>query len=1061
MLRRLFALLLSILAARAFAQSPAPADTSGEPYVFERINEQVRFEEDGTGLRDTTAVVRVQSQAGLQQFGQLIFAYSSATENLEIDYVRVRKPDGRVVITSTKDAQDFAPDVLREAPMYSDYRQRHVSVADLRPGDTLEYHSIVHVTLAYAPHEFWYQHTFPRDTAIGEERLEINVPKARQLTIKSPERKFEIQENADRRTYTWILKSFVPDRKTRSRDIEETGSDPDIQLTTFSDWQQVAHWYAKLQDDRVVVDDSVRKKAAELTRGADSPLEQSRRLYDYVARNVRYVSLSFGVGRLQPHPASEVMLNNYGDCKDKHTLLQALLRARGIQSYPVLINSGRKIDADVPSPGQFDHEITAVKLGKGDELTWLDSTTEVAPYGLILYQLRNKQALIASLDSFAGLRKSPAESPFKDSTAFTINGKFSENGSFDATVSVTAQGDTDVPLRAAFREVPQANWQRLVEIYSLRWGLQGDISDIQVDPLDDTSKPFRLSYHFHRENFFVVPTSGANFRILPPIVLPALSKANPRKGSEPLDVGPATEQTYRAHVEIPANFSLATPSAVRMTRDYGDYSSSYVATGGVLEAERHLVLKVNELLAARRADYGSFRNVASSDTQQVLTCSISSPAAGAVAVMKSDSTAEQLNKAGEAALERRDFATAAELLKRSLEKDPAQKDLWYDLGRAYAAANRHDDAVAAFRKQLEADAYHPHAYGELAVELQQQTKVEDAIAAYRKQLEIDPGDRSSHKNLGLLLAQLNRDKDAQAELETAASLPPDDPEIKMALARVYERTGDLEKSQALMKTVTGSITTSGPDIYSGALRDNIDPNQTQREARQTLDSIGDQFDSGEFNRLGPSAVSSMNLVALAWARLGWAKFLQGETLEAMQFLNAAWALSQSGTIANRLARVFEKEGQREKARHMYALAVAAGGAEIEASRQALAKLAATPDSAAQEMAKASDDLHQARTISLGAVSSSTASANFILVFDSSNKPERVEFADGDASLNSAAPQLRQKDFPVKFPDVSSIKLIRRARLACAQSKCSMELLPSEPANSVDKAASVSAPAVKP
>ncbi len=124
-----------------------------------------------------------------------------------------------------------------------------------------------------------------------------------------------------------------------------------------------------------------------------------------MARNIRYVSLSFGVGRLQPHTASEVLQNGFGDCKDKHTLLQALLRTQGIFSYPVLINSSAKLDPDVPSPAQFDHEITAVRLGKDkdQDLTWLDTTTEVAPYGLILYQLRNKQALIASDDSNAWL----------------------------------------------------------------------------------------------------------------------------------------------------------------------------------------------------------------------------------------------------------------------------------------------------------------------------------------------------------------------------------------------------------------------------------------------------------------------------------------------------------------------------------------------------------------------------------------------------------------------------------------------------------------------------------
>ena len=60
-----------------------------------------------------------------------------------------------------------------------------------------------------------------------------------------------------------------------------------------------------------------------------------------MARNVRYVSISLGVGRYQPHSASDVLQNGYGDCKDKHTLLSAMLRAEGIQSYPVLIGSAR------------------------------------------------------------------------------------------------------------------------------------------------------------------------------------------------------------------------------------------------------------------------------------------------------------------------------------------------------------------------------------------------------------------------------------------------------------------------------------------------------------------------------------------------------------------------------------------------------------------------------------------------------------------------------------------------------------------------------------------------
>ncbi len=121
------------------------AANSKEAAIFDRILNRIRFENDGTEVSETEAVVKIQSQAGVEEFGQLVFGYSSATEKLDIEYVRVRKPDGQVVVTPDSTAQDFAPDVLKEAPMYSDYRQRHISVAALQPGDTLEYRTVTRV----------------------------------------------------------------------------------------------------------------------------------------------------------------------------------------------------------------------------------------------------------------------------------------------------------------------------------------------------------------------------------------------------------------------------------------------------------------------------------------------------------------------------------------------------------------------------------------------------------------------------------------------------------------------------------------------------------------------------------------------------------------------------------------------------------------------------------------------------------------------------------------------------------------------------------------------------
>src|SRR5271157_6036272 len=96
--------------AQASASSKQKTSNAEEAAVFERILNRVHFENDGTEVSETEAVVRIQSQAGVEEFGQLVFGYSSATEKLEVEYVRVRKPDGQVVVTPESTAQDFAPD---------------------------------------------------------------------------------------------------------------------------------------------------------------------------------------------------------------------------------------------------------------------------------------------------------------------------------------------------------------------------------------------------------------------------------------------------------------------------------------------------------------------------------------------------------------------------------------------------------------------------------------------------------------------------------------------------------------------------------------------------------------------------------------------------------------------------------------------------------------------------------------------------------------------------------------------------------------------------------------
>ena len=116
--------------------------------------------------------------------GQLVFGYNSANERADVSFVRVRKPDGTVVQTPADAIQDLSAPVQRIAPTYTDFRQKHVTVQSLRPGDVLEVSVVTTIHTALAPGQFWTEHEFVDGAVVLDEQYQIDVPISKAVTLK-------------------------------------------------------------------------------------------------------------------------------------------------------------------------------------------------------------------------------------------------------------------------------------------------------------------------------------------------------------------------------------------------------------------------------------------------------------------------------------------------------------------------------------------------------------------------------------------------------------------------------------------------------------------------------------------------------------------------------------------------------------------------------------------------------------------------------------------------------------------------------------------------------------
>jgi len=1027
----------------------ASSDYSHEPFILEQFYTTARYENDGTGERDVSVRVLTQSEAGVQQWGEIVVGYNSANEQVDIHYVRVRKADGTVVTAAPDAVKELTAPVVAEAPVYTDYKEKHITVPSLRPGDTLEYDITTHLVTPLAPGEFWFQHEFLTDAIVRDERLEVNVPSGRSLTLKSPDFSFDKNDSNGRTIYRWKHANLarLSDEEAAKKKKAREEKPPDVQLTTFADWEGVARWYAHLAQDRTAPDAAIRAKTQDLIAGRTDTLDKMQALYDYVSKNIRYVSLSFGLGRYQPHAAAEVFANQYGDCKDKHTLLASMLQAAGISADAVLIPSSRKLDTTMPLPSQFDHVITAVP--QGNDLIWMDTTAEVGPFRMLVSPLRDKSALLVPPDGMGKIVVTPADPPFPSKQLVEIDGQVSDLGKLDAHLHYTLRGDTEIVLRAVFRNSPEPRWKEIGSTILRLDGIEGEVVSVKPGDPADTSIPFELDIEFTAANF--LDWSSKNAKVALPLATIGLPDAS-SENTEPIKLGSPLDVTAKLKLALPASFTAQPPVGVAVTRDYAQFQSSYDFQGHTFTAQRSLDFKMRELPAARTSDYLAFTRAVEADESQVLQ--VQNSITGAPAIAATAKT-DELLEAGLAALNSGNLGAAVQLLQRVVELDPHRTQAWNDLGLAYMRMGQFDEAAAAFHKQIEVDPYDEHSYDYLGATLEQQRKYPDAVEAFHKQLDLNPLDVFAHSALGDLFLSQHEYSQAVPELEKAATLSPDNAVLQVSLGTAYINTGEKEKALAAFEKAAGLSET--PVVWNNvaySLADNkLELDKAQQYAESAISATDADLRNMDLAHLSLDSLGKVESIGDYWDTLGWAYFQEGDLDSAERYVRAAWILCQHGEVADHLAQIYEKRGQKDLAIHMFVLALAAPQSVPETRARLILLLGgnATID---QLVAKAKPELVALRTLPAGKLLKEDAQADFFALLSPGEKEahvEGVQFVSGSEKLRPFAGSLRSLDFGAVFPDASPAKIVRRGTLSCSAKTgdCSFVLIPPEDVRTIN------------
>lgn len=323
------------------------------------------------GLASTVfqRVDRILNQDGVESAKVHRGSYQQGDEVAEVLAVRVYKADG----TISEDYDQWDSGGTRKASTtYNDTATITMRANDVAVGDLVEFrYRVSQVANENFRGDYFGDIAYLQSSRpIAFQRYAVVYPDNWELYFRAPRIAHERIDDRDP-TGTTPPQGF---RATsfEMRDVplvEGDASQPGyadvydyLLVSNKKTYDEIGKWWWNLVQEQLIVDEPIRQKVAELTRGLKSEKDRVAAIHNYVVKNTRYLHVGLGIHGWKPYRTSTCFRNRYGDCKDKAALLKVMLEEAGVKANLVLVRT-RQLGTVDPAPASmhiFNHAITYV-----------------------------------------------------------------------------------------------------------------------------------------------------------------------------------------------------------------------------------------------------------------------------------------------------------------------------------------------------------------------------------------------------------------------------------------------------------------------------------------------------------------------------------------------------------------------------------------------------------------------------------------------------------------------------------------------------------------------------